>query len=249
MNKGGTMMKKMWKNFMVVLLAGILAIMPVTSAEAANKAARIRVSFNGKKGEKAIEKNMYGVSAGFKKTNTMKKNMKVSSKVYVPKSAIKKNGDQVHLDVALTAVDFKKGGKKDLLSFTVGKYTVLLCKERGKVKLKKIAGNGKVTSAGKYASFKKSGKYYVVSLKNIPMNNTMSAFDEDCSEVAMDTKKAHTLAVDVSVTGLCSKTKGYVYVDDITVKAKKTQKIKFNTKDYRPETRGVNAKLKITTIK
>lgn len=124
----------MCKSFMVVLLAGILAVMPAVSAQAAaNKAARIPVSFNGKKKEDMV--NYFAVSAGFAKSNTMKKNMKVSSKVYIPQSAIKKNGDMVYVNVFLSAVDFKKGGKRDLLSYTEGKYRIVLCKE--KVKLKK----------------------------------------------------------------------------------------------------------------
>ena len=55
---------------------------------AANKALRTKVTFNGdKESDEAWMNNNYVMQAGYKKASKIKKNMKMSAKVYVPAAA------------------------------------------------------------------------------------------------------------------------------------------------------------------
>ena len=90
----------MTKVLVMALLIGVFAAIP--SAEtfaAANKALRTKVTFNGdKESDEAWMNNNYVMQAGYKKASKIKKNMKMSAKVYVPAAALKKNGDTVIVD-------------------------------------------------------------------------------------------------------------------------------------------------------
>ena len=77
----------------LALLIGVFASVPSEQTfAAANKALRSKVVFNGdKESDEAWMNNNYVMQAGYKKASKIKKNMKMSAKVYVPAAALKKN--------------------------------------------------------------------------------------------------------------------------------------------------------------
>ena len=83
---------------------------------------------------------------------------------------------------------------------------------------------------GKTASYKKSGKYYVITINDMPLENVVYK-DEQTSKI--NTKTKYNLGQGIGVIGTCSRTSGYVYVDDLKISGVTTQKITFNKKDYK----------------
>lgn len=215
----------------LTLLIGIFAAVPSAEASAAtNKALRTKVAFDGQKeSDEAWENNSYTLTAAYKNTTKLKKNMKASETVYVPVAALKKNGDTVHMDTFVAVSNAKSG---EWVGDVRSNYTVMLIKEGKKVRLGlwNIA-KSKEEKIGKYATVKKSGKYYVVTIKNLPLMNKMYVAEEQIK--AINTKTKYDTALSVNVTGTCSKTSGYVYADDLKLQAAKTQTITFDKKDYK----------------
>lgn len=95
----------------LALLIGVFASVPSEQTfAAANKALRSKVVFNGdKESDAAWMNNNYVMQAGYKKASKIKKNMKMSAKVYVPAAALKKNGDTVHVDAWIGLENSKNG--------------------------------------------------------------------------------------------------------------------------------------------
>ena len=130
------------------------------------------------------------------------------------------------------------------------KYQVILSKEGKKIRLALVdLVKEKECKPGKIASYKKSGKYYVITINNMPLKNTVYK-DEKTSKI--NTKTKYNLGQGIGVTGICTKTSGYVYVDDLKISGVTTQNITFNKKDYKWYSGGhldKNYSLKVTTIK
>ena len=220
----------MTKVLVMALLIGVFAVIP--SAEtfaAANKALRTKVTFNGdKESDEAWMNNNYVMQAGYKKASKIKKNMKMSAKVYVPAAALKKNGDTVIVDAWINLENSKNGKYAGEIG---AKYQVILSKEGKKIRLALVdLVKEKECKPGKIASYKKSGKYYVITINNMPLKNTVYK-DEKTSKI--NTKTKYNLGQGIGVTGICTKTSGYVYVDDLKISGVTTQKITFNKKDYK----------------
>lgn len=95
----------------LTLLIGIFAAVPSAEASAAtNKALRTKVAFDGQKeSDEAWGNNSYTLTAAYKNTTKLKKNMKASETVYVPVAALKKNGDTVHMDTFVAVSNAKSG--------------------------------------------------------------------------------------------------------------------------------------------
>ena len=230
MKEQGKLTKLMAKFLVLALFVGVFAAIPSATAQAAtNKAMQMKVSFNGKRDSaQAYNDNIYGMLAGYKKTAKVKKNMSVSGKVYVPVSALKKSEDSVHVDVWLDLCN-KKG---DYIGAIDSKYTIILTKEGKKVSLVKWnKSKEKIEKIGSLASYKKSNNYYVITLKNVPIENKY--INTKDKKVSLNTKTTYNLNQGIIVTGTCSKvSKKYIYVDDLMLKGTSTQKITFNKKDY-----------------
>lgn len=239
----------MTKVLVMALLIGVFAAIP--SAEtfaAANKALRTKVTFNGdKESDEAWMNNNYVMQAGYKKASKIKKNMKMSAKVYVPAAALKKNGDTVIVDAWINLENSKNGKYAGEIG---AKYQVILSKEGKKIRLALVdLVKEKECKPGKTASYKKSGKYYVITINDMPLENVVYK-DEQTSKI--NTKTKYNLGQGISVTGTCSKTSGYVYVDDLKISGVTTQKITFNKKDYKWYSGwhlDKNYSLKVSTIK
>lgn len=214
----------------LALLIGVFASVPSEQTfAAANKALRSKVVFNGdKESDAAWMNNNYVMQAGYKKASKIKKNMKMSAKVYVPAAALKKNGDTVIVDAWINLENSKNGKYAGEIG---AKYQVILSKEGKKIRLALVdLVKEKECKPGKIASYKKSGKYYVITINNMPLKNTVYK-DEKTSKI--NTKTKYNLGQGIGVTGICTKTSGYVYVDDLKISGVTTQKITFNKKDYK----------------
>ena len=230
MKKQGKLTKLMAKLLVLALFVGVFAAIPSATAQAAtNKAMQMKVSFNGKRDSaQAYNDNCYGMMAGYKKTAKVKKNMSVSGKVYVPVSALKKSGDSIHIDFWMDLCS-KKG---DYIGSIDSKYTIILTKDGKKVSLVKWnKSKEKIEKIGSLASYKKSNNYYVITLKNVPLENQYVNTKD--KRVSLNTKTTYNLNQGISVAGTCSKVSNkYIYVDDLMLKGTSTQKITFNKKDY-----------------
>ena len=153
----------------LALLIGVFASVPSEQTfAAANKALRSKVVFNGdKESDAAWMNNNYVMQAGYKKASKIKKNMKMSAKVYVPAAALKKNGDTVHVDAWIGLENSKNGNYVwDIRT----KYTVMLIKDGKKMRVALWdLAKEKECKPGKTASYKKSGKYYVITINDMPL--------------------------------------------------------------------------------
>ena len=173
--------------------------------------------------------------------------MKMSTKAYVPAAALKKNGDTVHVDAWIGLENSKNG---NYVGDIRTKYTVMLIKDGKKMRVALWdPAKEKECKPGKTASYKKSGKYYVITINDMPLENVVYK-DEQTSKI--NTKTKYNLGQGIGVTGTCSKTSGYVYVDDLKISGVTTQKITFNKKDYKWYSGwhlDKNYSLKVITIK
>ena len=85
-----------------------------------------------------------------------------------------------------------------------------------------------------FATFKKSGKYYVITVKNMPYESVYHDSNGKSAKLSSLSGSKFYINQIVSFTGLCSKTKkAALYVDNLSLKAGTTQKITFDKKDYR----------------
>ena len=153
----------MTKVLVMALLIGVFAAIP--SAEtfaAANKALRTKVTFNGdKESDEAWMNNNYVMQAGYKKASKIKKNMKMSAKVYVPAAALKKNGDTVIVDAWINLENSKNGKYAGEIG---AKYQVILSKECKKIRLALVdLVKEKECKPWNIASYKISGKISFVT--------------------------------------------------------------------------------------
>ena len=214
----------------LALLIGVFASVPSEQTfAAANKALRSKVVFNGdKESDEAWMNNNYVMQAGYKKASKIKKNMKMSAKVYVPAAALKMNGDTVHVDAWIGLENSKNG---NYVGDIRAKYTVMLIKDGKKMRVALWdLAKEKECKPGNTASYKISGKYDVIRINDMPLENVVYK-DEQTSKI--NTKTKYNLGQRIGVTGTCSKTSGYVYVDDLKISGVTTQKITFNKKDYK----------------
>lgn len=234
-------MKKTAKLHVVGLFTALFALVFSLTAfstnvnAAVNKAARLYVSFDGKKEvkEQDWDKHVYSIDTMLSKTSKIKSGMTVSYKIYIPKTLFKKNGDGIDfcMDLGLLTQDKKTKQYKGIGS--VNKTRWISVEKNGK----KISlggcndATGKVTNNPKYASIKTSGKYYVLTMKDT-LGKVYYDYKAE-KEKKINTKTAYTLVPSLVVHGYGSKFSGYIYLDEFTVKAAKTLKVTFNKKDYK----------------
>lgn len=221
----------------LTLFVGVLVPFGTTDVWAAsNKGLSMKVTFNGKTyanteiTDKDWQNNTYTMYATYKKTTKVQSGMKTTQTVYIPTAAFKKNGDEVNISTFL-AVNDKKG---NFVGDIWGCYAVILRKVNGKVKCV-LYNNAteKEQSAKNMVTMKKSGKYYVVTIKN--MNYQSKMWDDNGKSKKVATyKKTSYVSHAIYITGLCNKTKNaVVYGDNFSLKnGKSTQKISFDKKDY-----------------
>ncbi len=218
------------------LLIGLLIPFGALDAQAAaNKALSMKVSFNGKTSSDEVtdddwNNNSYMMYAAYKKNVKVQKGMKASQTIYFPASVLKKDGDCINFSIFLN-IDNTNG---KVVGCLWGADAFTICRENGKVKLKRFNTiKGKEQKVGNLATLKKSGQYYVVSIKNLTFQSKIWPDSGKPVKVAKYNKKCN-VAQAVSFTGLCRKTNSaVVYLDNLSLKSDSTYKISFDKKDYK----------------
>ncbi|MBQ6401125.1 MAG: hypothetical protein IJI20_02425 [Firmicutes bacterium] len=221
----------------LIVALGLAALISAEPAQAAsNKALKTTVIFTGvdqnalingtlteDQIQKAAEDNMYTLCTTCKKPLQLKKNMKLSGKVYIPKALLKNNGSMVNV---LPILICTKGEKTHEIW---GKIGLVLSNKAGAVKLNLYDITSSPVKKSGVAKLKKTKKYYVVQLNSYPLNNKTN----DRTPVAVPTKGKYQTTITFSVAGWGTACEANLYVDDLKLVAKKTTKINFNKKNYR----------------
>ena len=243
---------KTWHRAAVCLTVTLLmSLAMVSTVTAANKSLKLsNAHFNKEEG------SSFGVRgaelcAGFLKNDKLKKSgMKFSADVYIPESALKKDGGLITLDGYLylqktnlgkdTKIDGPREDWEGLIGFAETRYGFnISLKKNGKFELKKYEWDtNKTTDAGKYLSVTKKGNYYLIRMINVPFTGKYFKYlpkKHDYSYVPMVTQKTYFMSPSVILTSDAKKAwSGNIYVDNLKVTSgTKTQKITFNTKDYK----------------
>lgn len=222
--------------FLVGLLTSFHAadVQAATGASKSNKALSMKVTFNGKKSDSTDNwnANTYVLNTQYKKADKLKNGMKSSMTVYIPTATLKKDGDCVHISTFVALYETKKGEWRGDIN---GQYTVMLRKNGKKIELAKWnETKQKEEKIGKLATYKKSGKYYVVTINNMTYQSKMwNSKGKQVKVSSLSGKSKYYMAQCVNITGLCAKSKNVnLYVDNLTLNGNTTQKVTFDKKDY-----------------
>lgn len=223
----------------LMLVAGLVAAVSPESAHATgSKALKAPVTFTGVSqaslydgtrmnddAQKVAGDNMYSLAATCKKPLQLKKNMKVSAQIYIPKALLKKNNSVMNIYPMLIC------SRGEEFIAVGGKYAVVLSKKSGRAKLNLYAENG-----GNYTSVKKkkmakvtrTKNFYVVKLNSYPLKST-----DYFKNAAIPTTGEYKTDVLFSLAGFGTAYQGNIYVDNLKLKSKKTTAINFNKRDYK----------------
>jgi len=218
----------------LILCIGLGLVCPVSVQAASNKVMKVAgLSFSNKKAKNSRRgAEMFATLKGTDKLS--KKAMKLSGKVYIPKKAFKKAGDEIMISPELSLWKFPPVYDNNNAGIIYGKYDIILkyTKKKKLVLYKETGTKRKRTKAGKYASVKKDGAYYCITIKKVPITGPF--LDEKDEEAAINTKDKFILNAGFGVFSTTKKAwKGTVCLDNIKLKsAKKTQTITFDKKDF-----------------
>lgn len=232
------MTKKMRKLYMLgtvglLFLMLFFALLPSVKASAAtNKAARISVAFDGKQEKKDgdWDKHVYSIDAWLPKTMKVKAGMTVTYKLYIPATLLKKAGTSLDICMDLILLSKNKKGYTGVGSINKSRWLTL---ENQNGKLTASVYNetlDKPEKFSKYGTLKKSGKYYIVTMKDV-----LGKYYYDYktqTDKKINTKTAYTIIQSLVIHGN-GKFSGTIYLDEYSTKASRTQKITFSsTKEY-----------------
>lgn len=225
----------------LLLLCVSLALLPARANAASNKAIRLKVAFDGTDSD--WDNNTFSIDTCLKKTSKVKSGITITSKIYVPKTLLKKNGDSIGFCNDLMLLTYNSKEKyyqgvgsinktrwffisKDGKNLNVNVYN----EKKDKTEADFTVKENKAKSS-KYVSVKTKGKYYVITLID-KLGNTYYDYAAD-KEKKLNTKKTYTLVHSLVVHGECSKLSGYIYLDELSVNAVKKQTITYDKKDYK----------------
>ena len=161
-----------------------------------------------------------------------------SCKIILPKAFLAKNntfaiepGIGVHTAVSQD---------NDFLGDARRKFQIIVSvNKKGKVSLQLHDDRtDKDTSAGKIAKIKKSGKYYVLTINNLPFDKIIDYWDDENEkniESKFDPKKAYRYEPRISIHSwgpLAKKMSGWIYFDKIKVTASKSITVNFKVWNF-----------------
>ena len=223
----------------VLFLTAVLSVLFMSGTVfAADKAARLKVSYFRQSGKEEVvdeewSKNAYQFEVTMKSTSALNKQNYESAKILVPKSMFKKDGDAISFMLNMSEKKKKKGEY-------VTRFYCQSClwfdlqKEGKQVNLGVYDELGKIRKASKYASVKTKGKYYVLTFKNIPVCRQIydSESKETTSKLKLTSTKYYLTPVLFYYCNFNQKGSGYVYLDEVSVKAKKTRTVTFEKVNY-----------------
>lgn len=224
------------RTLLMLVAVMVITVLPMTAKAASNKALKAKVSFTGDKytGDEAHDeaiypKNGYTLNASYLREAKASKSMKASADIYIPVSALKADGDCVAINLSTGIVQ-----GETFVGDVTPKYGINVYKEGSKVVCKKMdMTKYKESKAGKLASVKKEGKYYIVQLRNIPLQNKATFWKEDGSfqKVKIPSGTCYMYG-SAEIIGTCSKTSGSIYADNFQLSAGQKLSITFDKKDY-----------------
>ncbi len=181
-----------------------------------------------------VNRNMAGIAV-YKKTSKLTRNMKFSGKVYVPSKALAAAGDSVIIEPVLI---FSQAEDHNHVLGNVMPTKTLILKalEKGKIQLKqRNPDTGKESAVGSLATVKKTGSYYMVTFKNIPLAKKyidVEAEGEDPKKI--NTSRKYSVGVMLNLHSTAKKKwSAAVCVDDVKLAAGITQTITFDKMDYK----------------
>ena len=222
-------MKKSVKPILFTLLILLFALSANVYA-ASNDVLRTPVSFGAVKDnptEAQLAKNRYDIYVDMEKMTQLKAKMTISAKVIIPGSVFTSEDDEFRILPGLELVD----AKGNYLCGFESKYDFYLAKEgSAPVLAKKFTNTNKFRGAGIYGSVKKSGKYYVVELKNLPLLDLSASDGKTKLSKLIAGGKKYQVSVSIIVQGAFRKKVSgqYVYVDDVKLAAAQTQTVNFS---------------------
>lgn len=211
-------MRKQMKNaagkiiaFLLVAVMGIAGLGTLNVEAAANKALCVSYSFNGQNyeenGDECGENNNYGIYVYGTSKKTAVKNLKISADIYIPKTALKKDGAIIDVTPYFDMMD----DKGNYVGNMIGKISLSVVNENGKVKLYGASYGTCKAGTGKYKS------YYVLKLKSVPVMEQMFLENGKTITVKKNTKYAFNMGI--SITGENNKGSGKLYIDNMKVTA------------------------------
>ena len=224
----------------VLFLTALLSVLLVPETVfASNKAAGLKVSYfpqSGKEGtaDEEWNRNAYQFEVTMKTKTALKKQNYESAKILVPASMFKKDGDAISFMLNMSAMT-KEKGKYVTRFYCQSHYWFQFQISDNKTNLSLHDGlSGKEANVKQYVSVKKKGKYYVLNFKNIPV--CREVYDHKLGENDPDWKptseKFFLTPVLFYYCNFGQKGSSYVYLDEVSVKAKKTRTVTFNKVDY-----------------
>ena len=200
-----------------------------TKKKPVDKALKAGVSFTGINYEKLYDgslkpeqqmeeltANMYSFGVTFKGKVGLNSDMKVSGTVHVPVKLLNKNGS--HIDI-VPIVACKK-------FWVEGRYVAMFTNTDGKVNVRMFNKMNKPAKVGKRVKITEDRKYYTFRLNNFPMDKVTN------ENVAVPSGKQNADLV-FSVSGFGKHGCGFIYLDDMKLKAAKTVETDFAKKNYK----------------
>lgn len=239
MNMASTRIRKITTCISVLFLTAVLSVLLLPGTVfAGNKAARLKVSYFPQTGKEDVvneewSKNAYQFEVTMKTKTALKKQNYESAKILVPKSMFKKDGDAISFMLNMSAC--KKKNKEYPTKFYCQSHLWFELQVSGKKKKLSLYDElYKYKKASKFASVKEKGKYYVLTFKNIPVCRSIYDAETGSSfeKLTPDSTKYYLTPVLFYYCNFKHKGHGYVYLDEVSVKAKKTQTVTFNKVNY-----------------
>lgn len=221
--------------FLVTIGMSALLFADNSYAASKSKALKAGVSFTGISQQKLWDgslspeqvnietiANMYSFGVVSKAKTKFTTKMKVSATLYIPKKVMNKSGCEFDIVPVIACNDF----------YVQGKYVVILNNRSGKVNVTMYDGNRKPVKAKKYTKVKKTKKFYKVKIKNLPMDS-FGRLPGSGEKTSIPAKTKYKPNFTFSISGFGKNSCGFMYIDDIQLKATKTIKIDFSKKNYK----------------
>ena len=236
------------KRIILFLLATLLLLSVPVSA-ATNKAARIKASFfaipETKKEvtKEELDKNTFIFETGLKTLTKLTKSSTVSFKMWIPGYLFKKAGDDISISPYLIAVDTKTN---KAVYWMNSEYNFCIFYNGTNNMILDVWDNftGKKIDAKKYASMKKKGSYYILTIKDLPVvRSVYSVSDKKIIPVSkLDLKNKYKLVSQIqTIFTMEYKGSANIFLDNLTVQTTAKQNISYNSTTTYGYLEGFNA--------
>lgn len=236
------------KRTILFLLATLLLLSAPVSAET-NKAARIKTSFfaipetQEEVTEEELDKNTFIFETGLKTQTKLTKTSTVSFKMWIPSYLFKKAGDDISISPYLIAINTKTNKAVYWMS---SEYNFCIFYNGTKNMVLDVWDNttGKKIDAKKYASLKKQGSYYILTVKDLPVVRSIYSVSkkQNIPVSKLDLKNKYKLVSQIQTKFTMEyKGSGYIFLDNLTVQTTAKQNVSYNSTTSYGYLEGFNA--------